>query len=59
MAFDGLLIHHLVDELKTMLVGGRVDKIFQPEKDELTLTIRGLHKNITFFVSVEDRKSVV
>ena len=53
MAFDGLLIHHLVDELKTMLVGGRVDKIFQPEKDELTLTIRGLHKNITFFVSVE------
>lgn len=53
MAFDGLLIHHLVDELNKMLVGGRIDKIFQPEKDELTLTIRGLHKNMTLFVSVE------
>ncbi len=53
MAFDGLLIHHLVDELKTMLVGGRIDKVFQPEKDELTLTVRGLHKNMTFFISVE------
>lgn len=53
MAFDGLLIHHLVDELKTMLVGGRVDKIFQPEKDELTLTIRGLNKSMSLFISVE------
>ncbi len=53
MAFDGLLIHHLCDELKTLLVGGRIDKIFQPEKDELILSIRGLNSNFSLFISID------
>ncbi len=53
MAFDGLLIHHLCDELKTQLVGGRIDKIFQPEKDELILSIRGLKSNFSLFISID------
>ncbi len=40
MAFDGITIHALVDELKTKLVGGRLLKIAQPENDELQLTVR-------------------
>ena len=53
MAFDGLLIHHLCDELKTLLVGGRIDKIFQPEKDELILSIRGLKSSFSLFISID------
>lgn len=40
MAFDGITVAALVNELKNKLVGGRVMKISQPEKDELILTIK-------------------
>ena len=40
MALDGLVIHSLVDELSTKLVGGKVDKVHQPEDDEIVLYIR-------------------
>ena len=53
MAFDGLLMHQLSSELQTLLVGGRIDKVFQPEKDELTINIRGNLGNQNLFVSVD------
>lgn len=53
MAFDGLLIHHLCSELKNVLIGGRIDKIFQPEKDELSLGIRGQGTHFDLFISTE------
>ena len=53
MAFDGLLIHQLCDELSPLLVGGRIDKIFQPEKDELTIGIRGHKDNHSLFISID------
>lgn len=53
MAFDGLLIHQLCDELKPLLEGGRIDKIHQPEKDELTIGIRGHQGNQALFISVD------
>jgi predicted ribosome quality control (RQC) complex YloA/Tae2 family protein len=40
MAFDGFVISNLVSELSDKLVGGRIMKISQPEKDELVLTIK-------------------
>lgn len=40
MAFDGFVISNLVHELNEKLVGGRILKISQPEKDELVLTIK-------------------
>ena len=40
MAFDGSVISALVCELKARLVGGRIVKIAQPEKDELVLTVK-------------------
>ena len=39
MALDGIVINNLVSDLNTVLVGGRINKIAQPEKDELLLTI--------------------
>ena len=53
MAFDGILMHHLCAELKPLILGGRVDKIHQPEKDELTIGIRGFQHNYTLFISID------
>ena len=40
MAFDGIAIANLVKELKDNLIDGRINKIAQPEADELLLTIK-------------------
>ena len=40
MAFDGLVIANVVHELSQVLIGGRISKIYQPEKDELILAIK-------------------
>lgn len=40
MPFDGLTIRAVTDELKPALFNARIDKIFQPEKDELVFLIR-------------------
>lgn len=40
MAFDGITIAAVAKQLSTLLIGGRVYKIAQPESDELLLTIK-------------------
>lgn len=40
MALDGFVISNIIYELKEKLIGGRINKIAQPEKDELILTIK-------------------
>ncbi len=40
MALDGAVISALCFELSQKLVGGRIDKIHQPERDELTISVR-------------------
>jgi len=40
MAFDGTTLAGIVHELSQKLVGGRVDKIAQPEPDEILISIR-------------------
>ncbi|MDR2547643.1 MAG: NFACT family protein [Lachnospiraceae bacterium] len=40
MAFDGITIACIVKELRENLIGGRIAKIAQPERDELILTIK-------------------
>jgi predicted ribosome quality control (RQC) complex YloA/Tae2 family protein len=41
MAFDGVVIANVIHELRETLLGGRINKIAQPEKDELILTVKG------------------
>ena len=45
MAMDGITIACIIDELKEKLLGGRIDKIYQPERDEVILSIRSLGAN--------------
>jgi len=40
MAFDGITIANIVKELRENLLDGRINKIAQPEADELLLTIK-------------------
>ena len=40
MAFDGIVIANLVHDIKTKLEGGKINKIAQPEKDELLFTVK-------------------
>lgn len=51
MALDGLVIHSLVDELSTKLIGGKVDKVHQPEDDEIVLYIRNNKENFKLVLS--------
>ena len=37
MALDGIVIKNIVSELNKTLTGSRVDRIYQPERDELTV----------------------
>lgn len=40
MAFDGFVTHGIAAELSELLSGGKIDKIYQPEKDEIILSVR-------------------
>jgi len=40
MPFDGFSIHAICNELNRDLAGARIDKIYQPEKDEIVISIR-------------------
>lgn len=41
MALDGIFLSKLKDELKETIIGLRVDKVNQPTKDEIVLSLRG------------------
>ncbi len=40
MAFDAAMLHFVIDEINQKLTGGKVDKIFQPGKEEAVFVIR-------------------
>ncbi len=40
MALDGVFLSHLKKELEEQLIGARVDKIYQPNREELTIAFR-------------------
>ncbi len=42
MAFDAGMLSCVVHELKTVAQGGRIEKIYQPERDEIILQMRTL-----------------
>ena len=51
MAFDGVTIANIVSDLSELLTGGRINKIAQPEKDELLLTIKNNRESFRLFIS--------
>ena len=51
MAFDGITTYHLITELKSLLIGGRIRKIYQPEADEIRMTINNDKENYNLLLS--------
>lgn len=45
MPFDGIVAKSIVDELTEKLSSGRIEKVFQPEADEIVLLVRAWNKN--------------
>ena len=45
MPMDGIMLSAITRELNSMLSEGRIDKIIQPERDEIHLLIRSKGKN--------------
>ncbi|HCW53837.1 MAG TPA: fibronectin/fibrinogen-binding protein, partial [Clostridium sp.] len=55
MALDGIYLHTLVNNLEKSIVNSKIDKINQPEKDEIILTLRKERKNIKLLISSSPR----
>ena len=51
MALDAVCIKALCGELSGKLIGGRIDKIHQPERDEIVLHVRTYDENYRLVIS--------
>ena len=51
MPFDGITVNSLVEEFEQTILGGRIEKIHQPEKDEIILNIRKNKTNYKLLIS--------
>jgi predicted ribosome quality control (RQC) complex YloA/Tae2 family protein len=54
MAYDGIFIAALTSELKNRLVGGKIDKVHQPEPDGLILQIRSGKDRYKLYITVNN-----
>lgn len=51
MPFDGIMAKCVVEELTAKLVGGRIEKVFQPEADEILINVRAWNTNYRLLLS--------
>ncbi|MCX7711944.1 MAG: NFACT family protein [Clostridia bacterium] len=51
MPFDGIVTKCVAVELSEALAGGRIEKIFQPEPDEILINIRAKGQNLKLLMS--------
>ena len=52
MALDGITLYHLVKELAPLLVGARIDKVTQPEKEEIHLFLRNQGQSYRLLLNI-------
>ncbi|WP_252249979.1 NFACT RNA binding domain-containing protein [Clostridium sp. ZBS13] len=55
MALDGIYLYSLVNDFKNSILDSKIDKINQPEKDEIILTLRKDRKNLKLLISASPR----
>ncbi|MGI6586667.1 MAG: fibronectin/fibrinogen-binding protein [Gracilibacteraceae bacterium] len=51
MPYDGSVVSSIVNELQNKLLNGKIDKVYQPEKDELLIHIRSSGDNYKLLLS--------
>lgn len=57
MSFDGIVTRKIVDELKKQILGGKIQKITQPSKNDLVLNIYSLGKSHKLFLSANNNEA--
>ena len=57
MALDGIYLYSLINELKDELIDARVEKVNQPEKDEIILTLKKNRKSQKLLISASSNYS--
>lgn len=55
MSLDGFSMHPLTRELHTALAGGRIDKITQPNKQSIILSVRQPGQNFLLHISINSQ----
>ena len=53
MAFDGIVAKAVVSELNTCLINGKINKIFEPNKNEILLGVYSGGKNYCLNISID------
>lgn len=52
MAFDGIFLHAVKDEIESVAIASRVDKIYQPSKDEVVFVLRYKGGSVKLLINV-------
>ena len=52
MAFDGIITKAVVSELNNNILNGKINKIFEPNKNEILLGIYSMGKNYALNISI-------
>jgi predicted ribosome quality control (RQC) complex YloA/Tae2 family protein len=55
MAFDGIYLYSLLYDFKKSILNCKIDKINQPEKDEIILTLRKDRQNLKLLISASSK----
>ena len=53
MAFDGIVVKQVVQELNNCLLGGKINKIYQPNKNEILFGIYANQKHYSLLVNID------
>lgn len=59
MAYNGILLNSLIIEMREKLIGGRINKIYQPSDKELTFTVRNHGENMILYLSAHSNYAQV
>ncbi|HVI41509.1 MAG TPA: NFACT family protein, partial [Anaerovoracaceae bacterium] len=51
MSFDGMVTGAVVHQLNRTLIGGKIEKIYQPEADEIILNVHSGRDNYKLYIS--------
>ena len=51
MPLDAICLSAVAEELKAAVLGGKIDKIYQPVRDEIVMAVRGSRENVKLLLS--------
>ena len=56
MSFDGIVTRKIVNELKKEVLGGKIQKISQPSKNDLVFNIYSMGNSIKLLISANNNE---